>query len=99
MPVILAIGFTVIVILKGDPTQLPCGEVGVTVYVAVKGAFVVLLMVALKDRVLAPEPFNGLNPVMDETVQLYLVLAGTIPFVTSTGVMTTGMPLQVEVNI
>ena len=58
------------VMLKGEPTQLPCGDVGVTVYVAVKGAAVVLLIVALKDKVLALEPDNGLNPATAETDQL-----------------------------
>jgi hypothetical protein len=35
IPEIRTIGFTVIVIVKADPGQLPGGEVGVTVYVAV----------------------------------------------------------------
>ena len=70
IPLIRARGFTVMVMLKGDPTQLPCGDLGVTVYVAVRGAAVVLLMIALKDKVLALEPDNGLNPATAETVQL-----------------------------
>jgi hypothetical protein len=70
IPLILANGFTVIVIVKADPKQFPCGDLGVTVYVAVRGAAVVLLMIALKDEVLAIEPVNGLNPATAETVQL-----------------------------
>jgi hypothetical protein len=70
IPLIRASGFTVMVMLNGVPTQMPCGDLGVTVYVAVRGAAVVLLMIALKDEVLALEPDNGLNPATAETVQL-----------------------------
>ena len=31
IPVIRAKGFTEMVMLKGEPTQLPCGDLGVTV--------------------------------------------------------------------
>lgn len=84
-------GFTVTVIVKFDPAQLP--TVGVTVYTAVCVEFVGLVSVPL---MLAPEPATPpvSPPVTTGAAQLYVMPGGTTPLVIFTGVIVNALSLQ-----
>ena len=85
-------GFTVTVIVNGVPAQLP--EVGVTVYVAVCAVFVGFVNVPVILVAAVPEAPPVNPPVTVGADQLYVVLAGTTPFVVFTGVELKATPLQ-----
>ena len=73
------LGLTVTVTVNVGPTQLPnnIDEVGVTVYVAVTAALVVLVSVPLMFNAPAPAA-PPVNPAPAGAAQLYSVPAGTI---------------------
>ncbi len=85
-------GFTVTVIVNGVPAQLP--EVGVTVYVAVCAVFVGFVNVPVILVAVVPEAPPVIPPVTVGDDQLYVVLAGTTPFIVLTGVELKATPLQ-----
>jgi hypothetical protein len=94
MLVTAGLGFTVTVTVKVEPTQLPnaTDPVGVTVYVAVTAALVVLVSV---PPMLAPLPAAPpVKPAPAGAPQLYVVPAGTMPLVTFTGVTENAVALQ-----
>ena len=80
-----------------DPEQLP--DVGVTVQVAVCAVFVGLVSVPLMFAALTPAAPPVRPPVTAGTAQLQIVPAGTIPFVTLTGVTVNPTPLHTVVVI
>src|SRR5690349_24476487 len=84
-------GLTVTVTVNALPGQVP--DVGVTVYVAVCAVLVGLVNVPVIDD---PDPATPpvIPPVTVGTPQLYVVPAGTIPFVPSTGVTLNAVPLH-----
>lgn len=88
----VGVGLIVTVTVKGVPGH-GMVVVGVTVYVAVTGAFVVLISVPLMFPVPAPD-VPPVNPVPEGADQLYVVPAGTMsaPLI---GVTVNGVPLQV----
>ena len=90
-------GFIVTVTENTDP--LPqVAVLGVTKYVAVMAAFVVLVSVPL--ILAAPVPDNPpVNPEPVGTDQLYVVPPGTIPLVILTGETVNGRPLQIVLVI
>src|ERR1043166_1782730 len=89
-------GLTVTVTVNVDPVHVP--DVGVTVYVAVCAVLVGLVNVPVIDE---PDPSTPpvIPPVTVGTPQLYVVPAGTIPFVPSTGVTLNAVPLHTVVVI
>lgn len=92
--VIAGLGLTVTVTVKVEPTQLPSAtdDVGVTVYVAVTAALVVLVRV---PPMVTPLPANPpVKPAPVGAPQLYVVPAGTIPLVLLTGVTEKAVALQ-----
>jgi len=92
-------GFNVTVTVKVEPTQLPSATdpVGVTVYVAVVTALVVLVSV---PPMLAPLPAAPpLKPAPAGAPQLYVVPAGTMPSVPFAGVTEKAIPPQTVVVI
>src|SRR5664280_386687 len=93
-------GFTVTVTVNVAPTQLPnnTDDVGVTVYVAVTAAFVVLVSVPLMFAAPAPAA-PPVNPAPAGAAQLYSVPAGTIPLVTSTGATVKPVALHTVADI
>jgi hypothetical protein len=88
---IAGFGFTVTVIVKFVPVQLPA--VGVTVYTAVCVEFVGLVKVPL---MLAPEPATPpvRPPVTIGAAQLYVMPGGTTPLVIFKGVIVNALSLQ-----
>src|ERR1044071_1702383 len=84
-------GLTVTVTVNVDPVHEP--DVGVTVYVAVCAVLVGLVNVPVIDE---PDPATPpvIPPVTVGTPQLYVVPAGTIPFVPFTGVAVNATALQ-----
>jgi len=96
MLLIAGTGFTVMDTVNVDPVQLP--DVGVTVYIAICGELPGLTSVPV---MFAPDPARPpvIPPVTVGAVQAYVVPAGTIPFVTSTGVIVNVPPLQIVVLI
>src|SRR5664280_69217 len=79
-----ATGLTVTVTVKVAPVQTP--DNGVTVYVAVCGVLVGLVSVPLILAAAAPAAPPVIAPVTAGAAQLYVVPAGTVPLVISTGV-------------
>jgi hypothetical protein len=99
MSLIAGLGLTVTVTVKVEPTQLPSagGDVGVTVYVAVTAALVVLVSV---PPMVAPLPATPpVKPAPVGAPQLYVVPAGTIPLVLFTGVTEKAVALQTLVDM
>jgi hypothetical protein len=90
---IVAFGFTVTVIANAAPVQLP--DNGVTVYVAVCDTFVGLVNVPVTLAAPAPVVPPVSPPVTIGALQLYVVPAGTIPFVPFTGELVNNTPLHV----
>ena len=84
-------GLTVTVTVNVLPAHAP--DVGVTVYVAVCAVFVGFVKVPVMD---VPDPATPpvIPPVTVGALQVYVVPAGTTPFVPSTGVAVNEMPLH-----
>ena len=91
---ICAFGFTPTFNVNVAPTQLPDGEVGTTRYVAVCITFEEFCNVPVIVLPLPPTP--PLKPDVYVCIdQLYVVFAGTVPFVPCTGVAWKTTPSQV----
>ena len=90
-------GFTVTVTVNGVPVQLP--EVGVTVYVAICAALVGFTNVWLIELTPVAVTPPVIPPVTDGVDQLYVVPAGTVPFVPFTGVTLNTIPVVTIVLI
>src|SRR5258706_4714319 len=88
----VGVGSTFTVTVNVFPVQLP--DAGVTVYVAVCTVPVGLFKVPLMFDALLPAAPPVIPPVTVGADQLYVVPAGTIPFVTFAGVTVNPIPLH-----
>ncbi len=96
---IAGLGFTVSVNVNDAPVQPPnpAGEAGIIVYVAVCGELVVLVSVPVMlvgVPTLAAPPV--MPPVTTGAAQVYVVPAGTTPFVPSEGVTVKPVPVHTD---
>ena len=95
--VICASGFKFTVTEKEAPVQDP--DVGVTIYVAVTTLIVVFVKVPVIELTLDACDNPPVNPTPVGVVQVYVVPAGTMPFVPFTGLTVNNTPPQLVVLI